>query len=179
MKQPPAEKVLLSSIPASPDEAQPKKSTKPRAGRTAERETGWRPKENVLEIASALGRFDTFGRAIQAAGMTNTLSGRGPFTIFAPTDKAFAKLPPAELNALFADPEALRTLLANHVVPSTVRAPRRQAPAEVTTLDGRQLDLRVVPEDGGYQVGDARIVKTNIRASNGVIHAINTVLTPR
>jgi uncharacterized surface protein with fasciclin (FAS1) repeats len=145
--------------------------------RASERETGWRPKENVLEIVAAIGRFTTFGRAITAAGLTRQLSGTGPFTVFAPTDKAFAKMPSADLDALLGDKERLTTLLNRHVVSATVRAPRRQAPAQVVTLGGDAHEIRVVAEDGGYQIGDARIVKTNIRAANGVVHAIDTVLT--
>ena len=144
--------------------------------RAAERERGWRPKENVLEIVAATGRFNTFGRAIAAAGLTHQLSGTGPFTVFAPTDKAFAKMPDGDLEALLGDKERLTTLLNRHVVPATVRAPRRQAPAQIVTVGGDAHEIRVVAEDGGYQIGDARIVKTNMRAANGVVHAIDTVL---
>lgn len=138
----------------------------------------WRPKENILEVAAASGRFETLGRAVKAAGFGDTLSAAGPFTLFAPTDAAFAKMPAAELSALLADKAKVHKLLSHHVVPSKVRAPRTQAPSPVTTFGGGQIEIRVVSEDGGYQVGDARIVKTNIRASNGVIHAIDRVLTP-
>lgn len=151
------------------------RKARPKA-RAAERETGWRPKENVLEIVAATGRFNTFGRAIVAAGLTHQLSGTGPFTVFAPTDKAFAKMPSADLEALLGDKERLTTLLNRHVVSATVRAPRRKAPAQIVTLGGAAHEIRVVSEDGGYQIGDARIVKTNIRAANGVVHAIDTVL---
>lgn len=143
------------------------------------RAAGWRPKENILEIAAASGRFETLGRAVEAAGFTGMLTADGPITLFAPTDKAFSKIPPAELSALLADKAKLQKLLSHHVVPSKVRAPRSQVPSPVTTHGGEQIEIRVVPEDGGYSVGGARIVKTNIRASNGVIHAIDTVLTPR
>jgi uncharacterized surface protein with fasciclin (FAS1) repeats len=154
------------------------RSARPKT-RAAERETGWRPKENVLEVAANLGRFNTFSRAVTSAGLTSQLSGNGPFTVFAPTDKAFAKIPTPELEALLGDAERLTKLLACHVVPATVRAPRRTTPTQITTLGGNEQEIRVVPEDGGYQIGDARIVKTNIRASNGVVHAIDTVLEPR
>ncbi|CAN5242868.1 hypothetical protein BH23GEM2_BH23GEM2_25890 [soil metagenome] len=149
------------------------------AGTASKRAAGWRPKENILEIAAASGRFETLGRAVKAAGFTEMLSAAGPITLFAPTDKAFLKLPPAELSALLADKAKLQKLLSHHVVPSKVRAPRSQVPSSVTTHGGEQIEIRVVPEDGGYAVSDARIVKTNIRASNGVIHAIDTILTPR
>jgi uncharacterized surface protein with fasciclin (FAS1) repeats len=139
----------------------------------------WQPKENILQVVAATGRFETLGRAIAAAGLTSTLSETGPFTLFAPTDQAFAKMSSTELSALLADQKRLREVLSYHVVPSKVRAPRHERPLSVTTLDGKELEISVVPEDGGYRVSDARIVKTNVRASNGVIHAIDTVLTPR
>jgi uncharacterized surface protein with fasciclin (FAS1) repeats len=144
-----------------------------------ERPPRWQPKENILEVAAATGRFETFRQAIDAAGLAVTLTQTGPFTLFAPTDNAFAKMPSADLRALLDDKAKLRQLLSYHVVPSKVRAPRKQTPSSVTTLDGKQLEIAVVPEDGGYRVGEARIVKTNMRASNGVVHAVDTVLTPR
>ena len=144
-----------------------------------ERPPRWQPKENILQVAAATGRFETLGRAIAAAGLTETLSETGPFTLFAPTDSAFAKMPTADLEALLVDKQKLHALLSYHLVPSKVRAPRNQLPSSVTTLDGRALEISVVPEDGGYRVGGARIVKTNMRASNGVVHAVDTVLTPR
>jgi uncharacterized surface protein with fasciclin (FAS1) repeats len=192
MKPKRADKVLLSSMGTPPAQAATPSidpngngSSPYRAPRKArpqiapERAPRWRPKENILEVASATGRFETLGRAIAAAGLTATLSETGPFTLFAPTDKAFAKLPSADLNALLTDKARLRQLLSYHVVPAKVRAPRRRLPSSVTTLDGKALEIAVVPEDGGYRVGEARIVKTNMRASNGVIHAIDTMLTPR
>ena len=133
----------------------------------------------MLQAAAATGRFETLGKAIAAAGLTGTLSETGPLTLFAPTDKAFAKMPSADLRALLADKGKLHALLSYHLVPSKVRAPRNRLPSSVTTLDGRELEVSVVPEDGGYRVGDARIVKTNMRASNGIVHAVDTVLTPR
>jgi uncharacterized surface protein with fasciclin (FAS1) repeats len=192
MKPKRADKVLLSAMNTPPAEgATPTTkrtgngSSPYRAPREArpqiapERAPRWRPKENILEVASAMGRFETLGRAIAAAGLTATLSETGPFTLFAPTDKAFSKMPSADLNALLEDKPRLLELLSYHVVPSKVRAPRKRLPSSVTTLDGKTLEIAVVLEDGGYQVGEARIVKTNIRASNGVIHAIDTMLTPR
>jgi uncharacterized surface protein with fasciclin (FAS1) repeats len=183
MKSKPAEKVLMGASPSSTGPV-PKAngrtgngSPASRPKRAAERETGWRPKENILEMAAATGRFETLGRAIEAAGLASKLSERGPFTLFAPTDKAFAKLPAADLAALLANKAEVRRMLGSHVVPSAVRAPRKSAPSQVKTLDGKEHDLVVVAEDGGYRISDARIVKTNIRASNGVIHAIDTVLT--
>ena len=187
-----AEKVLLSAMTEATlttDTAEPAGNGSSRSPYRTPREAGpqvaprhvprWRPKENVLEVAAATGRFETLRKAIDAAGLTATLTQDGPFTLFGPTDQAFAKMPSAELSALLEDKARLLELLSYHVVPATVRAPRRRAPSSVTTLDGKQLEIAVVPEDGGYRIGEARIVKTNMRASNGVLHALDTVLTPR
>jgi uncharacterized surface protein with fasciclin (FAS1) repeats len=195
MKPKRADKVLLSQMPTPPVEAAtPPTDTTDRTGNGSspyrtpgdarpqiapERAPRWRPKENILEVAAATGRFETLRQALDAAGLTVTLAQNGPFTLFAPTDQAFAKMPSADLRALLEDKARLFQLLSYHVVPSKVRAPRRRAPSSVTTLDGKQLEIAVVPEDGGYRVGEARIVKTNMRASNGVVHAVDRVLTPR
>jgi uncharacterized surface protein with fasciclin (FAS1) repeats len=138
-----------------------------------------RGENSLLETAAARGTFRTLGGAIRTAGLVDLMSGKGPFTLFAPTDKAFAKLPSADLNALLTDKPRLRELLSYHVVPAKVRAPRRRLPSSVMTLDGKTLEIAVVPADGGYRVDEARIVKTNMRASNGVVHAIDTILIPR
>lgn len=186
MKSKRADKVLLSAMKTPPASDQNGNGSSPyRQARGArpriapERPPRWQPKENILEVAAATGRFETLRRAIDAAGLTVTLAQNGPFTLFAPTDKAFAKMPSADLDALLGDKARLFELLSYHVVPSKVRAPRKQAPSSVTTLDGKQLEIAVVPEDGGYRIGEARLVKTNMRASNGVVHAVDTVLTPR
>ncbi len=198
MKSKRADKVLLSSMPTppvkgakatserteTPDQtgngSSPYRAAGDNRPRIApERAPRWRPKENILEVAAATGRFETLRQALDAAGLTTTLAEKGPFTLFAPTDQAFAQMPSADLRALLEDKARLLQLLSYHVVPSKVRAPRHQAPSSVATLDGKQLEISVVAEDGGYRVGEARIVKTNMRASNGVVHAIDTVLTPR
>jgi uncharacterized surface protein with fasciclin (FAS1) repeats len=192
MKAKRADKVLHSAMPTPPanppmagsdrddNDASPYQAARDTRPRIApERPPRWQPKENILEVAAATGRFGTLRQAIDAAGLTVTLAQNGPFTLFAPTDEAFAKMPSADLRALLQDKARLFQLLSYHVVPSKVRAPRRQAPSSVTTLDGKQLEIAVVPEDGGYRIGEARLVKTNMRASNGVVHAVDTVLTPR
>jgi uncharacterized surface protein with fasciclin (FAS1) repeats len=190
MKRSRADKVLLSAMATPPTSeagntdgengSSPYRApSEARPQIAAGRAPRWRPKENILQVAAATGRFETLGRAIAAAGFTSTLSEAGPFTLFAPTDNAFAKMPSADLRALFADKGKLHELLSYHLVPSKVRAPRHRLPSSVTTLGGTELEVSVVPEDGGYRVNEARIVKTNMRASNGVIHAIDTVLTPR
>jgi uncharacterized surface protein with fasciclin (FAS1) repeats len=102
------------------------------------------------------------------------LSEKGPFTVFAPTDEAFAKMPSEDLRALLADKARLRSVLSYHIVASKVRAPRESAPNTATAVDGRKLTMTV--RQGLYKVNDAQIVKTNLRASNGVIHAIDSLL---
>ena len=192
MKPKRADKVLLSAMPTPPANGQTPSNDgegngaspyrSPREARpriVPERAPRWQPKDNILQIAAATGKFETLGQAIAGAGLTATMSEAGPFTLFAPTDRAFAKMPSEDLQALLADKAKLRELISYHLVPSKVRAPRNRLPSAVTTLDGKQLELSVVAEDGGYRVSGARIVKTNIRASNGIIHAIDTVLTPR
>src|SRR5919202_501987 len=145
MKRSRADKVLLSTMPTPPQRgAEPAADGNSSSPDRASGEGGpqiapgrarrWQPKENILQVAAATGRFETLGRAIAAAGLTSTLSEAGPFTLFAPTDNAFAKMPSADLRALFADKGKLHELLSYHLVPSKVRAPRHRLPSSVTTL---------------------------------------------
>ena len=131
---------------------------------------------NLLETARANGRLSEFRRASKIAGLSSLLRGKGPFTIFAPTNKAFAKLEPSERKALFGDVKMLARVLSGHIVPARVKAPTTAMENTVTSVKGD--DLRLTRDDDGYHVNAARIVKTRIRASNGVIHAIDTVLVP-
>jgi uncharacterized surface protein with fasciclin (FAS1) repeats len=132
---------------------------------------------NLLETANANERLSEFERASKIAGLSKLLSGKGPFTIFAPTNRAFAKLTPAEQDALFGDVKALALVLSSHIVHSRVKAPSMEVANTVTSVQGNAL--RITRDGSGYHVNTARIVKTRIRASNGVIHAIDTVLDPR
>jgi uncharacterized surface protein with fasciclin (FAS1) repeats len=132
---------------------------------------------DLVAAAAATGRLNTFGKAIGAAGMSDMLRGRGPFTLFAPTDAAFAKVPTAELRSLLDDPRRLTRVVAHHVVPQLVKAPRVGLPTLATSVHGDALEITA--EDHGFMVNGARVVKTDLRASNGVIHAIDTVLEPR
>jgi uncharacterized surface protein with fasciclin (FAS1) repeats len=133
---------------------------------------------DIMETAAVAGRFETFGRAIKAAGLTSMLGGKGPFTVFAPTDKAFAKMPNADLDALLENTTELTRVLSYHVVRDRVKAPRAGSPNSITTATGNNLEISRA-DGGGFKVNEARILKTNIRASNGVIHAIDRVLVPR
>jgi uncharacterized surface protein with fasciclin (FAS1) repeats len=141
-------------------------------------ETAPRPEGNVLEVAAASGQFQTFLRAVEAAGFQETLSGEGPFTIFAPTDAAFEDMGEAEVNRLL-DPrrhDELLALLAYHVVPQRVTSEtvQGQVVREETSSGYRvQIDGR-----DGLRVNDQLVVAPDINASNGVIQGINSVLAP-
>lgn len=133
---------------------------------------------NIVATTKADGEFSTLAKAIDAAGLTQELSAAGPYTFFAPTDAAFAKLPPEQLASLMqpANKEQLRTLLQNHVVEGQAKAEYFAGKAgEMTALGGGKLAL-----DGasGVKVNGATIVKADIAASNGVIHAIDSVILP-
>lgn len=132
--------------------------------------------ESLLEMCASTPRLKAFNSAIGTAGLAELLRGDGPLTIFAPTDRAFDKLPGDERDALLGDTERLTDLILHHVVTGRVKAPKDKKPRSVTPQFGDQL--RLTAEAGAYHVDDARIVKTNIRAYNGVIHAIDTVLDP-
>ena len=176
MKSQFAEKVMLSTeriISLLP----PQSTGESRRLVEAARLPRWGPKKNLLETAAASGLFKTLGRALEDTQLAEMLNETGPFTVFAPTDDAFAKIPSAELSALLADKAKLRSVLSQHIVASKVRAPRERVPNTATTIDGRKLTMTV--EQGFYKVEDAQIVKTNLRASNGLIHAIDSVLLPR
>ncbi|MFK7964664.1 MAG: fasciclin domain-containing protein [Burkholderiaceae bacterium] len=131
--------------------------------------------ENIVEVASGAGSFNTLVTAVKAAGLVDTLSGKGPFTVFAPTDEAFAAIPKDQLDALLADKEALQKVLTYHVVSGKVMAADVKA-GEVPTVQGQSIK---VSTDGGVKVDAANVVKTDITASNGVIHVIDAVILPK
>lgn len=133
---------------------------------------------NIVQIASTSGNFNTLVAAVKAAGLAETLQGNGPFTIFAPTDAAFAKLPAGTLEGLLADQEKLTAILTFHVVPGKVMAGDivTSNGARPTTVNGLPLD--VVVRDGVVYVNGARVITADIAASNGVIHVIDAVLIP-
>ena len=163
------------SIPTEPLRGQTTLESRTRAD--AARPPRWGPKKNILETAAAAKRFTTLLRAFDETFLAHILDEVGPFTVFAPTDAAFARMPEDELRTLLADKARLRSVLSYHIVASKVRAPRERVPNTATAIDGRKLTM--VVEQGHYKVNDARIVETNLRASNGLIHAIDAVLAPR
>ena len=131
--------------------------------------------QDIVDTAVKAGNFKTLVSAVQAAGLVDTLKGPGPFTVFAPTDAAFAKVPKAQLDALLADKAALGRVLTYHVVSGAVMA-KDVKPGMVKTVQGSDLTLAT---SGGVTVDNAKVVAADVKASNGVIHAIDTVLMPR
>jgi uncharacterized surface protein with fasciclin (FAS1) repeats len=132
-------------------------------------------KVDVVDTAVATGKFTTLATALQAADLITALKGPGPFTVFAPDDAAFAKVPAADLTALLADKDKLTAVLKAHVVAGKVLAKDVKA-GKVKTLAGTEID--VVVKDGKVTFGGANVTKTDIDATNGVIHVIDTVVLP-
>lgn len=132
--------------------------------------------QTIVDIASADEQFSTLVTALQAAGLVETLQGEGPFTVFAPTNEAFDKLPEGTLDSLLADTDALTQVLLYHVVDGKVLAADVAGMDSATTLQGSAAPITV---DGDtVMIGDATVTATDIEASNGVIHVIDTVLLP-
>jgi len=131
----------------------------------------------IVDVAIKAGSFKTLVKAVQAAGLVETLQGNGPFTVFAPTDEAFAKLPKGTVEALIADPAKLRAILTYHVVAGKVMAAQVVGLKSATTVNGQDVRIRV--ENGKVYVNGAQVTATDIAASNGVIHVIDTVILPR
>lgn len=132
--------------------------------------------EDIVEVARAAGSFNTLLAAVEAAGLVDVLKGEGPFTVFAPTDEAFAKIPEADLNALLNDREALESVLLYHVVPGAVMASDVVEMSMAETANGASLTIAV--KEDRVMVDDATVISTDIEASNGVIHVIDTVIMP-
>lgn len=130
---------------------------------------------DIVDTAVAAGNFSTLVTAVKAAGLVETLKGAGPFTVFAPTDEAFAKVPKATLEGLLADKAALTKVLTYHVVAGKVMAADVKA-GHVKTVQGTDLAMAT---EGGVTVNGAKVVAADVAASNGVIHAIDTVLMPK
>jgi uncharacterized surface protein with fasciclin (FAS1) repeats len=133
--------------------------------------------KNIVETAVAAGKFKTLASLLKRAGLARTLEGRGPYTVFAPTDAAFAKVPNATLARLARNRAKLRSVLLLHVVEGRLTAAKVTERRSVKTLNGQRLAIRL--RGGRVFVGGARVVTANVTASNGVIHAINKVLLPR
>jgi uncharacterized surface protein with fasciclin (FAS1) repeats len=134
-------------------------------------------KKDIVDTAVAAGDFSTLVTAVKAAGLVETLKGEGPFTVFAPTDAAFAKVPTETLNALLADKAALANVLTYHVVAGKVMAADVVKLTSAVTVQGQSVSIEV--KDGKVYVDGAQVVSTDIKASNGVIHVIDAVILPK
>jgi uncharacterized surface protein with fasciclin (FAS1) repeats len=135
------------------------------------------PQRDIVDTAVAAGQFSTLARAVQAAGLVETLKGPGPFTVFAPTDAAFNKLPAGTLDSLLQNREQLRAVLTYHVIPGRVMANQITNGQSVNTVQGAPLTFQT----GGGSVrinNSSTVAQADIMATNGVIHVIDTVLLP-
>ena len=131
--------------------------------------------KDIVDTAVSAGNFKTLATALQAAGLVDTLKGSGPFTVFAPTDAAFAKIPKADLDALLKDKAKLTAVLTYHVVSGKVMAKDVKA-GKVKTVQGSDITITTA---GGVMVNNAKVTATDIVADNGVIHVIDTVVMPK
>jgi uncharacterized surface protein with fasciclin (FAS1) repeats len=134
---------------------------------------------NIVETAQGAGKFNTLLTAAKAAGLVPTLTGKGPYTVFAPTDAAFAKLPKGTVESLLEpkNKKKLASILTYHVVAGEIYADDiKQGSTHVKTVNGKSVAVR---KQGGVSVNGARVVTADVKASNGVIHVINKVLLPR
>ena len=131
--------------------------------------------KDIVDTAVVAGNFKTLAVALKAADLVNTLKGKGPYTVFAPTDEAFAKIPKADLDALLANKEKLSAVLTYHVVPGKVMAKDVKA-GDVATVNGKTIKITTA---NGVVVNMSKVTATDIDASNGVIHVIDTVLMPK
>lgn len=131
--------------------------------------------KDIVDTAVGAGNFNTLATALTAAGLVDTLKGKGPFTVFAPTDAAFAKIPKADLDALLKDKAKLTSVLTYHVVAGKVMAADVKA-GKVKTVQGSELTVSTA---GGVMVDSAKVTATDIVADNGVIHVIDSVIMPK
>jgi len=134
--------------------------------------------KNIVDTAVAAGSFNTLVKAVQAADLAATLEGPGPFTVFAPTDQAFAKLPPGTLESLLKpeNKEKLRAILTYHVVAGELDASQVAKLTSVKTVEGAKL--KIAEKNGSVMVDNAKVVKADIQTSNGIIHVIDAVMLP-
>jgi uncharacterized surface protein with fasciclin (FAS1) repeats len=132
-------------------------------------------KKDIVDTAASAGNFNTLVTAVKEAGLVDTLKGEGPFTVFAPTDEAFAKIPAEDLNALLADKDALTRVLTYHVVPGKVMASEVMKLESAKTVEGGTVRIATAE---GVTVENANVIQTDIETSNGVIHVIDSVILP-
>ena len=132
--------------------------------------------DDIVDIAVSNGNFNTLVAAVQAAGLVDTLKSEGPFTVFAPTDEAFAKLPAGTVEALLQDKEKLTAVLTYHVVPGEYAANDVVSASSLMTLQGSAVS---VDTSSGVKIDAANVLKTDIMTSNGIIHVIDSVILPK
>ena len=132
--------------------------------------------KDIVATAVDAGSFKTLATALTEAGLIETLQGKGPFTVFAPTDDAFAKLPKGTVEGLLKDKEALKKVLLYHVVSGNVMSTDVVKLSEATTVEGSKVNIKV--KDGNVMINDAKVTTADVKASNGVIHIIDTVILP-
>ncbi len=133
--------------------------------------------KNIVEIASSDPQFSTLVTAVKAAGLVDTLSGEGPFTVFAPTNAAFDNLPAGTLDSLLKDTEKLKSILTYHVVAGDVKAADVIKLTSAKTVNGQDVVVKV--DGSSVKINDSNVTKTDIATSNGTIHVIDTVLLPQ
>jgi uncharacterized surface protein with fasciclin (FAS1) repeats len=137
---------------------------------------GSNERQDIVDTAIAAGSFGTLVTAVKAAGLVDVLKGDGPFTLFAPTDEAFAKLPAGTVEALLKDKDALTAILTYHVVPGKVMAADVIKLASAKTVQGQSISI---DSSSGVMVDNANVIQTDIITSNGVIHVIDSVILPQ
>ncbi|BAZ45107.1 beta-Ig-H3/fasciclin [Chondrocystis sp. NIES-4102] len=131
---------------------------------------------DIVDTAVSAGSFETLVAAVKAAGLVDTLKGEGPFTVFAPTDEAFSKLPEGTVDSLLNDIPQLTKILTYHVVPGKVMAADVTTMKSATTVEGSEL---TIDASSGVKINDATVSQADVEADNGVIHIIDTVLIPQ
>jgi uncharacterized surface protein with fasciclin (FAS1) repeats len=133
--------------------------------------------KDIVDTAAAAGTFKSLAAALQAAGLVQTLKGPGPFTVFAPTDEAFAKIPKADLDALLKDKAKLTAILSYHVFAGNANSSDLKQLKDLSTVHGGRI--KIDASKGGLKVDGATVVKADVPAANGIIHVIDTVLIPK
>jgi len=131
---------------------------------------------NIVETAVSAGTFTTLVKAVQEAGLAETLSGAGPFTVFAPNDDAFSKLPAGTVDSLLKDIPKLKNILTYHVVSGKVKAADAAKLTSAKTVQGQELKIS---NTTGVKINEAKVISADIEADNGVIHVIDSVLMPK
>ena len=166
--------LVVACVPAPA--AQPQEPTKAPATAAPAAATTAPAAKDIVDTAVADGRFKTLVAAVQAAGLVETLKGKGPFTVFAPTDEAFAKLPAGTVEGLLKEPAKLKDILLYHVVAGNVMAADAAKLTSANTVLGQPITIKA--EGGKVMINDATVVIADVKTSNGVIHVIDRVILP-